>query len=285
MVQVLKRVLSRFGRAMRFPARGRMRSALPLTGYSEHRHEIRFIDPLSDEDLTELNNLFGWHAFTVDRHGRRFGGVAWRGKRDRPQVIPDPRIVLMNESFALGGKHVLEFGCFEGIHTVGLAKFAARVTAVDGRVENVAKTIVRTALYGCSPTVFKYDVEQVPVNADLLRADVLHHVGVLYHLADPVRHLLELGRYVDLGVMLDTHYATDEEALQSYEVNGRAFRYKLYRELGRRDVFSGLYAHSKWLRLDDIVGLLQETGFRNVEIVETRQERNGPRVLLFAGRA
>jgi SAM-dependent methyltransferase len=279
-----RRVLSRLGRAIGFQARRAAPSAPPLAGYSEHRQEIPFVDPLSDEDLTELNNLLRWHSFTVDRHGRRFGGVAWAGKRDRPQAIPDPRIVLMNERFDLSDKHVLEFGCFEGIHTIGLARFARRVTAVDGRVENVAKTIVRAAMYGCSPTVFKYDVEKAPVDADLLRSDVLHHVGVLYHLTDPVRHLLELGRYIRLGVMLDTHYAGEGDALESYEVDGRWFRYKLYRELGHQDVFSGLYAHSKWLPLDAIVGLLRETGFRDVEVVETRQERNGLRVLLFAER-
>jgi tRNA (mo5U34)-methyltransferase len=158
------------------------------------------------------------------------------------------------------------------------------VTAVDGRIENVAKTIVRTALYDCHPTVFKYDVEEVPVNADLLRADVLHHVGVLYHLTDPVRHLMELGRYIRLGVMLDTHYAADGEAQLSYDVGGRDYRYKLYRELGHKDVFSGLYPHSKWLPLDAIIGLLRETGFGEIDVVETRQERNGPRALLFAAR-
>jgi SAM-dependent methyltransferase len=282
--QALRGVLDRLGRVMR-RSREPERDALPFSGYSEHRHEIPFVDPLSDEDLTELNELFRWHAFTVDRHGRRFGGVAWRGKRDRPQVIPDPRIVRMNERFELRDKHVLEFGCFEGIHTVGLANFAGRVTAVDGRIENVAKTIVRTAMYGCYPTVFKYDVERAPADPEVLGADLLHHVGVLYHLADPVRHLLELGRYIRLGVLLDTHYAMDAEALQSYEVNGRAFRYKQYHELGHQDVFSGLREHSKWLRLDDITGLLRETGFPDVEIVEIREERNGPRVMLFAGRA
>lgn len=284
MLPVLKRVLTRLGRATRLKARHLGTSAPPLTGFPEHRHEIPFIDPLSDEDLTELNSLLRWNAFTVDRHGRRFGGVAWEGKRDRPQAIPDRRIVLMDERFKLADKHVLEFGCFEGIHTIGLSKFAARVTAVDGRIENVVKTIVRTSLYGCYPTVFKYDVEAMPVSTDLLRADLLHHVGLLYHLADPVRHLLEIGRYIGLGMMLDTHYASDDEARLSYEVGGREYRYKLYGELGYKDVFSGLSAHSKWLRLDTIVGLLHETGFPQVEVVETRQERNGPRVLLFARR-
>jgi len=59
----------------------------------------------------------------------------------------------------------------------------------------------------------------------------------------------------------------------------------MYRELGHDDAFSGLSAHSKWLPLDVIVALLRETGLGQVEVVETRQERNGPRVLLLASRA
>lgn len=280
---VLRGLLGRLAGAR--TARRALPASPPLGGYQEHRHDIPFVDPLTDEELAELNGLLPWRSFTVDRHGRRFGAAAWQGKRDRPQEVPDRRIVLMNERFALADKHVLEFGCFEGIHTVGLARFAARVTAVDGRVENVTKTIVRAAFYGCHPTVFKYDVEQAPVQADFLRADVLHHVGVLYHLYDPVRHLLAIGRYIRLGVMLDTHYATEGEARLAYEVDGRQFRYKSYRELGRADVFSGLNEQSKWLTLEAIIGLLRDAGFPRVEVAELREERNGPRALLFAGRA
>jgi SAM-dependent methyltransferase len=256
----------------------------PLHGYTEHRHEIPLVDPLSDDDLSRLNELLPWKAFTVDRHGRRFGAVAWQGKRDKPEPVPDRRALLLDERFGLADKHVLEFGCFEGIHTVGLMRFAARVTAVDARIENVAKTILRTALYGYHPRVFLHDVDRVPADYDQLQADVLHHVGVLYHLRDPVRHLLEIGRYVRLGVMLDTHYALEEEAQLVYEANGREYRYKRFQEQGRADVFSGLGPSSRWLSLGVITSLLQETGFANVEVIEKRQERNGPRVLLIARR-
>jgi 2-polyprenyl-3-methyl-5-hydroxy-6-metoxy-1,4-benzoquinol methylase len=281
--QLLRRVLTRISAVSR-KTRAIAPESLPMRGYAEYSHRIVHVDRLSDQDLAELNELLHWHAFTVDSHGRRFGGAAWRGKRDHPQVVPDPRILRMDARFDLRDKHVLEFGCFEGIHTVALAQLGARVTAVDGRIENVVKTIVRAAMYGCSPTVFKYDVEQFPAEVDLLRADVLHHVGVLYHLADPVRHLLELGRYIREGMLLDTHYALDVEAQQSYEVDERVFRFKPYRELGRQDVFSGLSDHSKWLRLDDIVELVRETGFSEVH-VETRNERNGPRATLLASRS
>lgn len=255
---------------------------VPFKGHTSHCTPIKFVDPLSDADLAALNGLLDWKAFVTDSHGRRFGNAAWPGKRCEPQAVPDPRIVMLHERFDLSDKHVLEVGCFEGIHTAGISALARRVSAVDSRVENVVKTVVRCAFFGRYPTVFQCDLEARPLNYELLAADVLHHVGVLYHLRDPVGHLLDLKNFVRLGVMLDTHYADESEAVETYESSGRQFRYKRYQEFGHADPFSGMYDHSKWLLLDDIVALLQEAGFGRVEIAEQRAERNGPRVLLFA---
>jgi tRNA (mo5U34)-methyltransferase len=249
--------------------------------YDEGRTEAPFLERLSDEDLERLNELLPWQCFTVDAEGRPLGGAAWRGKRVRPQPIPDPRIQQLHERFDLADKHVLEIGCFEGVHTIALCRLAREVTAVDARVENVVKTVVRCAFFDQRPRVFTFDVEADGDNG-LLRADVCHHVGVLYHLEDPVGHLRRLGPQISTGLMLDTHYAKDEDATTEYEVGGERFRYRPYREIGRDDVFSGMRPTSKWLRLEDIERVLQGVGFGSVEIAETRDERNGPRVLLFA---
>jgi 2-polyprenyl-3-methyl-5-hydroxy-6-metoxy-1,4-benzoquinol methylase len=257
---------------------------LSFAGYQENRSVIPFVEDLSDEDLSTLNELLRWRCFTVDQRGRRFGNRAWKGKRDTPQPIPDRRIALMDEYFNLEDKHVLEVGCFEGVHTVALAQRAKRVTAIDARIENVVKTIVRAAFYDVRPTVFTYNIDQSLSDVSKLAADVLHHVGVLYHLHDPVRHLLQIGSYIRQGMMLDTHYALPERASQSYEVDGRSFPYQSYKEGGYSDGFSGLYNHAKWLPLETIQELLKGTGFSKIKIVETRAERNGPRVLLFASR-
>lgn len=255
---------------------------VPFKGFTDNLIPIRFVDSLSDEDLRRLNDLLPWKCFVADSHGRRFGNAAWRGKRCEPQVIPDRRIVLLNERFDLSDKHVLEVGCFEGIHTIGLAGFARKVTGVDSRIENVVKTMARCGFFGLHPEVVKCDVEARPLDYARLAADVVHHVGVLYHLRDPVSHLLDLQNLARLGVMLDTHYAEEQEAADVYEsVQGR-FRYKKYQEGDRTDHFSGMYDHAKWLLLEDIVALLREGGFSEVEIVERRAERNGPRVLLLA---
>lgn len=260
----------------------RFRESVPLKGYSQNLNEIAFVDALADADLIELNGLLNWNCFVADGGGRRFGNAAREGKRTEPQVIPDPRILLMHQRFNLSDKHVLEVGCFEGVHTIGISKFARRVTAVDARIENVVKTMVRCAFFGCHPTIFKCDLEARPINVELLSADVMHHVGVLYHLKDPVRHILDLKNFIRHGVMLDTHYALDAEATETYQIDGKEYRYKKYFELGHADPFSGVYDHSKWLRLDDITALLREAGFGQIEVVERRNERNGPRVMLLA---
>jgi tRNA (mo5U34)-methyltransferase len=245
-----------------------------------------FVDRLSDDDLATLNRLLPWQAFTADAHGRGFGGTAWSGKRVDPQALPDPRIERFHERFDLTGRHVLEVGCFEGIHTIALCRLAGRVTAIDARIENVVKTLVRCGMYDVQPRVFTYDVESSGDGLeDMLRADLCHHVGVLYHLADPIAHLRRLGNWTRRGVMLDTHVAAPTDALDDYEVDGRRFRYRRFRESGREDVFSGMREHSKWLLLDDLVEALRTVArFDRVDVVEERAERNGPRVLIFAER-
>lgn len=258
-------------------------AAVPLGGHPASQVPVPGVDNLSDADLQRLNGLLPWSAFTADSHGRRIGNSAWSTKRTEAQAIPDSRILLMQQRFGLAGQRVLEVGCFEGIHTIGLCVHAREVMAIDSRIDNVVKTIVRCGLYGHHPQVFQRDIE-VQHETAALQADLMHHVGVLYHLRDPVGHLQSIPGYIARGIMLDTHYALEAEANLQYEVGGRTYRYKKYREFGVEDPFSGMYDHSKWLMLADIERTLKEAGFRHVEVVETRVERNGPRVLLFAHR-
>jgi tRNA (mo5U34)-methyltransferase len=259
-----------------------IKSSFPLLGFTENLQQIPFVDYLSNEDLTELNNLLDWNCFVADVHGRRFGNVAWSGKRDKPEKLPDWRHSILDKKINLSSKHVLEIGCFEGIHTISLCKLAGRVTAIDSRMENVVKTIVRTALFGYHPTVFKVDVENWHSQLEMLKSDVCHHIGVLYHLKDPVKHLLQLCSIVQEGILLDTHFAMEDQAVDIYEVNGKSYPYKKYSE--GKDVFSGMYDHAKWLTLKGLEKIFRDGGFNIFEIVEERNERNGPRVLLWASR-
>ncbi len=285
MMDILKKILNKKplqtpGRPQGDAAPANPKVNFPLKGFEQERNEIPLVDPLSDQDLTELNALLDWNCFVVDAHGRRFGNVAWSGKRDRPEKTHDPRHQLLQDRIDLSGRHVLEIGCFEGIHTIGLCRLAGRVTAVDARMENVVKTIVRTAMFNYRPEVFKCDVENWQHQLGRLQADVCHHIGVLYHLKDPVTHLSDVARITREALLLDTHIAQPGQATEHYQVNGKSY---LYRKHGEgKDVFSGMYDHAKWLTLPTIEAVLREGGFSSTEVLEHREERNGPRVLLFA---
>ena len=265
--------------------KGHQAIPIPFEGFEENRINSGLIEFLGDDDLGRLNEMLPWNCFTADSKGRRFGNAAWMGKRDKPQLVPDPRILEMNRVFDLANQSVLEVGCFEGIHTVALAQLAAKVYAIDSRIENVVKTIVRTHLLGFSPQVSVCDLEQDDDIARLPIVDLVHHVGVLYHLKDPVAHLIKLADIARNGLLLDTHYATSDMANASYTANGREYRYFGYREKGRDEVFSGMYDHSKWLLLDDIKAILAQVGFTDFRITEDSQQRNGPRITAFAARS
>jgi hypothetical protein len=86
MLQSIHHVLRQLRREY---ARKQFRSQLPQRGYTDNRVASEWVDTLSDEDLSRLNELLDWQCFTADSQERRFGSAAWKGKRAEPQVIPD----------------------------------------------------------------------------------------------------------------------------------------------------------------------------------------------------
>jgi tRNA (mo5U34)-methyltransferase len=248
------------------------------------RNIIPGVDALPDEELQRLNSLLPWAAYVLDARGRRFGQAYSPTKRNAPQTFPDRRIVELDRRAPLSERTVLEIGCFEGIHTAALAMRARHVKACDGRIENVVKTIVRCAMFGVAPSVFRWDMEEPPPAGIDLASDVLHHVGVLYHLTDPVGHLAGLLPHVKDAVLLDTQVAAPEAARETYEAGGRRVRYAHFSEAGREPPFAGLRGHAKWLVADDLVALVRELGFAHTDVTRLKQERNGWRLTLYARR-
>lgn len=253
---------------------------------TSQRLKIPGLESLSDTELARLNDLLPWASFVVDAEGRRFGKAYSHRKRTEPQQVPDRRIVELNQRVDLSDKIVLEAGCFEGHHTVGLAQLAKHVNAFDGRIENVVKTLVRCWAFGAHAHVFHWDVETPPVYEEHLTCDVLHHVGVLYHLADPIGHLQTILPRVSHSVLLDTHIAESGSTtmLHEAESQGFAYRFSQYAECGRDAPFAGLCDEARWVELSDLTRLMKEAGFETVDVCEVRHERNGPRAMIFASR-
>ena len=243
---------------------------------------MRILDSrISDADLAYINKALPWYAATALPDGRIVGSLTARpGKREVVEPIPDPRITHLDQAIGLEGKDVLEVGCFEGIHTLGLWCYGANVTAVDLRFENVLKSLARLAVYGASARVVRMDVEDAGV--DLARFDVAFHCGVLYHLEDPVQHLKRLLPCCD-AIYLDTHIAREDETAATLHSGGRAWSGRRYVEGGLADPFSGRGASAFWLRLSDLQAILTQEGFA-CDLWQVREERNGPRVGLLGVR-
>ncbi len=243
--------------------------------------ELSQIERLCDDDLEKLNNMLPWASFVTDSRGRIFGKQFSKNKRSEPQPIPDSRIVNLHARYNLSDKHVLEIGCFEGNHSIALAALAKKVTCLDSRIEHVVKTIVRTAMAGYHPDVHCVDVEE-GLEGISLDCDICHHVGVLYHLENPVQHLKELSNRINSVLMIDSHVAPEDKRLVFDSETG--VRYWRFEEGGRTNPFAGMKSYAKWLHVDDLVKTLRLCGFSKIEVAEKRAERNGPRILLFAER-
>jgi SAM-dependent methyltransferase len=236
---------------------------------------------LSDRDLEEVNQMLDWHAGTL-LEGRLLGRLGVRpGKRTEPGPVPDPRIVTLDRLINLRDKAILEVGCFEGIHTLGLRMFAESVTAVDVRPVNVVKTLARLSFHGAWAKVFVADVEKLDPSFGTF--DVVFHCGVLYHLMSPVEHLLTVGRMCR-HLFLDTHVARDERRMESFRSDDFSYVGAYHDEGGWVDPFSGTGRYGLWLTSDSLKGALQQAGFRETRIIEEREERNGPRLALLASR-
>lgn len=243
--------------------------------FSFHRLDVSA--PLLDE----INAMLDWRAGTL-LNGRLLGrlGVT-TNKRTEPGAVPDPRITRLHGLLNLTGKSVLEVGCFEGIHTLGLRLFTSDVTAIDIRPSNIVKTLTRLSLHGADAKVFLKDVESLA--PDFGSFDLVFHCGVLYHLMSPVEHLAALGsmcRYL----FLDTHIAKDEAEIVERRIGEFSFRGAYYNEAGWLDPFSGKDPKSIWLTRDSLHDALIRAGFTSVNILEEREERNGPRLALLASR-
>jgi len=233
---------------------------------------------LSEAVVAEVNDMLGWHAGTMLDGHMLLGRLGTKpDKRTKPGPIPDRRITELHKRIDLKGKSILEVGCFEGIHTLGLRLYSDDVTAIDIRPSNVIKTLARLSLHGTYAKVFVADVERL--SPSFGQFDVIFHCGVLYHLASPVEHLFSL-KGMCKHIMLDTHVTSEQKEERTTE--DFTYRGTYYDEAGWSDPFSGKDSRSFWLTEEDLQGALRRAGFSSIALVERRAERNGPRVVILA---
>jgi uncharacterized protein DUF1698 len=238
------------------------------------------VTSLTDTQLGELQEAVAWESGMPLPDGRILG-IA--GKRGGFTAVRDPRVQLVVDWLDPEAKTILEFGCHEGNHTVQLAAVAREVVAVEVRPKNVVAALVRLWAHDVrNARVVLKDVREVDHRFGAF--DILFHVGVLYHLDDPVEHVFQIARMAP-ALVLDTHYASGSEAKRSdlYR-EGKVYGACLVVEGGWKSSFSGVESASRWLLRDSLTDLLTDAGFHEIDVVSDRIERNGPRLTLLARR-
>jgi tRNA (mo5U34)-methyltransferase len=150
----------------------------------------------------------------------------------------------------------------------------------------VLKTLARMWAYGMNCHVAQWDLEGAPSPLLPETWDVLHHIGVLYHLSDPIGHLNTVLPRTTQAVILDTHVADSAQAATlEYAVDGATVRYRRKPEpYASSAPFAGMRDHAKYLVLEDLIEHLRGHGFSHTKVVSNRLERNGRRVTVWAFR-
>jgi len=225
------------------------------------------------KQLKSVNQLVPWKTYSLDHLGRRVGRQSSFLKRADAQVIHDERINNLNSIVELKGATVTEFGCLEGFHTIQLAELQGQVTGVDARIENLVKTHLRSLVYGHSVKTILIDLDDMSqLQSEKVKSaiccDVLVHIGVLYHLTNPIKHLELVLPTVRRAILLDTHHSNTSNQIY-------------VREFGRHDIYSGMSDSSLWLSKDEILQILRANSFE-IRSLTFREETNGPRLSLVA---
>jgi 2-polyprenyl-3-methyl-5-hydroxy-6-metoxy-1,4-benzoquinol methylase len=244
-------------------------------------------------NLERLDAMLPWSSFN-ELPGKRTLGSAWSSqKRHTSAPFPDPLVVKLNQRMPLKGLKILELGCFEGHHSVSLARHAYEVWAIDGRIENVIKTLVRIWMAEMERIVAVnfLDLEQGTLKQQLELLgrkegfDLVHHRGVLYHLSNPVSHLAQCAEISNKHIYLHTQIATPEQAKDKLIFKSKEYAVYRYREPKVQFApFAGITTHAHWMTEVSLLELLRDLGFKHIDIIANVVERNGLRIELIASK-
>lgn len=246
-----------------------------------------------DQSLERLNSMLPWSSFRAIATGGILGTAWSQNKRNTAAPHPDPLVEALHHRINLTGMSALELGCFEGHHSLSLAEHCSEVWGIDGRIENVIKTLVQVWMAGAEDRikVNLIDLERGPLKQQLSSLgrdspfDLIHHRGVLYHLSDPIANLIQCRDVCAKHLYLHTQIADDRQVDVQLTHAGRQYAAHAYQEpLQRNSPFAGLTPVAHWLTQESLRNVLMDIGFAKVELIKLEEERNGWRIELIAAR-
>jgi hypothetical protein len=260
-----------------------------LTGKENERITGPWIDlpepamiELSDAQYQELQNALQWDMAERLPDGRILGSP---DKLGWIKEGPDHKVAFLAQQVPLHDKTVLELGSYEGDLTVQLARVSKFVTGLEVRPANVLCSLARLLVHDITNArIMLKDVQQLDESFGSF--DVLFHAGLLYHMLDPVDHMYRMSKIADI-LLLNTHYYSDELGFERDDIvrDGVTYRGAVYNEYGFEERLSGVTPTSRWLYRDDLLKLLGNVGYDQIEIARDLSTKSGPKLTLLAKRS
>ena len=185
---------------------------------------------------------------------------------------------------SIEGKHVLEVGPLEGMHTYILSEHGvARVDAVEANKLCYLRCLVTKEILNLDRAAFHLGDIQLWLRDKNISYDFGLASGVLYHMPDPGEFLYLLSRRVR-SVFIWTHYY-DEASMPKSDVRHNPFTGIVelrsvagmdlhYHERGYQHANTeasfcgGMKDRHYWLRKKEIISLLQHLGYDSVIILD-----------------
>jgi tRNA (mo5U34)-methyltransferase len=237
---------------------------------------------LSDAQHQEFQNALKWDMAERLPDGRILGSPE---KLGWVKDGPDHKVAFLAQRVPLQDKTVLELGSYEGDLTVQLARVSRFVTGLEVRPSNVLCSLARLFVHDITNArIVLKDVQDLDEGFGTF--DVLFHAGILYHLINPIEHLFKMSKITDI-ILLNTHYYSDELGFERDDIvhDGVTYKTGIYKEYGLEERLSGVTPTSRWLYKDDMINLLRNLGYDQIEIARDMSTKSGPKITLLAQRS
>ena len=162
----------------------------------------------------------------------------------------------------LGGKSLLDIGCWDGFYSFEAERRGARVTSADcWRPENFFRA--RAALN--SPIEF-HELSVYDVNKAALGSfDIVFFLGVLYHLRHPLLALEQVAEVTRDFAIIETHVI--DNIHEDWEARNPVMEFYEFDELG------GQYDNWWGPNVECLVKMARAAGFVRVELLRLEQTR------------
>lgn len=199
------------------------------------------------------------------------------------------------------GFDVLELGPLEGGHSYMLEKAGAkRVHGIDANTLAYLKCLTVKQLLGLEAAEFELGDFDTYLDTCEQRYDLVVACGVLYHLVDPLRTLLNMIRVSDRLFIWshffdpvampksDPRHAWMTGEVTRKEIDGEALTYHMRSYGGTKHgaaFCGGTRSKAVWMEQNEVMELLARKGYRTETAFVTPDHPHGPAACIYAERA